>query len=229
MISNLRLSDFKCFRELELEFGRLNVLAGSNGTGKSTVIQALLLIYQSVRASYPHLDTLVLNGALVELGTGRDVLYKRSENDFFSVKFRDGARESSIASRAPLALDQHFLAASCEPLGLDVDFFLNDLYYLSADRLGPQRSYPSSLDARAYNRIGKRGEFGPLLYSQSRSQVVQNPLLILESAEQKKYTDLDTQFRLWMTRLFPGIPASDRADSSAGCSFFGLRSPQAIR
>jgi predicted ATPase len=41
-IRRLRLENFKCFREQELEVGDLTLLAGINGTGKSTVVQTLL-------------------------------------------------------------------------------------------------------------------------------------------------------------------------------------------
>ena len=47
MIAKLRLQNFKCFDDIEIPFSDLTLLAGSNGSGKSTIIQALLLIAQS--------------------------------------------------------------------------------------------------------------------------------------------------------------------------------------
>jgi len=47
MITTARLTNFKCFPELNLELRSLTVLAGINGAGKSTVIQALLAVRQS--------------------------------------------------------------------------------------------------------------------------------------------------------------------------------------
>ena len=49
MITNITLENFKCFRRVEINPKRLTVLIGPNGTGKSSVLQALLLLKQSVR------------------------------------------------------------------------------------------------------------------------------------------------------------------------------------
>ena len=47
MITNINLENFKCFRQLEINPKLLTVLIGPNGTGKSSVLQALLLLKQS--------------------------------------------------------------------------------------------------------------------------------------------------------------------------------------
>lgn len=47
MITNIILENFKCFRRLEINPKLLTVLIGPNGTGKSSVLQALLLLNQS--------------------------------------------------------------------------------------------------------------------------------------------------------------------------------------
>ncbi|MBQ9274073.1 MAG: AAA family ATPase [Succinivibrio sp.] len=49
MITSLQLHNFKCFAHSpRFEFSRINLLTGLNGCGKSTVLQALLLLGQSV-------------------------------------------------------------------------------------------------------------------------------------------------------------------------------------
>ena len=47
MITNITLENFKCFRRVSINPKRLTVLIGPNGTGKSSVLQALLLLLQS--------------------------------------------------------------------------------------------------------------------------------------------------------------------------------------
>jgi predicted ATPase len=44
MLKRLQVRDFKSLRELEVEFGRLTVLVGANGCGKSSVLQAIELV-----------------------------------------------------------------------------------------------------------------------------------------------------------------------------------------
>ena len=48
MITNITLQNFKCFRELEVNPKLITVFIGPNGTGKSSVLQSLLLLKQSV-------------------------------------------------------------------------------------------------------------------------------------------------------------------------------------
>ena len=47
MITNITLENFKCFRHVSINPKRLTVLIGPNGTGKSSILQALLLLKQS--------------------------------------------------------------------------------------------------------------------------------------------------------------------------------------
>ena len=47
MIDQLRLTNFKCFSEDKINFRNLTILSGANAAGKSSVIQALLLIWHT--------------------------------------------------------------------------------------------------------------------------------------------------------------------------------------
>jgi len=73
VISSLSLVNFKCFRLLALDLGMINVLAGMNGSGKSTVIQSLLAVRQSWESASLAQNRIELNGRLVELGTSGEV------------------------------------------------------------------------------------------------------------------------------------------------------------
>ena len=48
MISRFKINGFKCFNEDIFELNDITILCGNNGAGKSSVIQALLLIRQAV-------------------------------------------------------------------------------------------------------------------------------------------------------------------------------------
>ncbi len=70
------MEGFKCFDALRLELGQMTMVTGFNGGGKSTALQPLLLIAQTLRLGDS--TTLPLNGPLVRLGTAGDIAPKAS-------------------------------------------------------------------------------------------------------------------------------------------------------
>ncbi len=73
MLTELHLSRFKCFEHLDLSLRPLSVLTGVNGGGKSSVIQALVLLQQTMTES-EWSRSLLLNGNQLNLGQAGDVL-----------------------------------------------------------------------------------------------------------------------------------------------------------
>ena len=81
MLSMIKLLNFKCFQSLKLSCAPLTLLCGLNGMGKSSVIQALLILRQSFLSGDLTNGRLVLGGELIDLGTGVDVLFEGAESD----------------------------------------------------------------------------------------------------------------------------------------------------
>ena len=52
MLRKIKLMHFNCFEQLKLDCKPLNLLCGLNGTGKSSVIQALLVLRQSFETNH---------------------------------------------------------------------------------------------------------------------------------------------------------------------------------
>src|SRR4030042_767723 len=44
MLEKLRLQNFRCFEDYEIQFGDFNIMVGKNNTGKSTIVDALKLV-----------------------------------------------------------------------------------------------------------------------------------------------------------------------------------------
>lgn len=69
MLKSWWLSNFKSIcDEFELRFAPLTVIAGANSSGKSTILQSILLITQTLQSRFKH-QHLMPNGELVRLGT----------------------------------------------------------------------------------------------------------------------------------------------------------------
>lgn len=45
---SLKIRQFKCFKDISVPIANLTVMAGANGVGKSTSIQSLLLLRQTI-------------------------------------------------------------------------------------------------------------------------------------------------------------------------------------
>ena len=61
LITNITLHNFKCFPHISVDPKLITVFIGPNGTGKSGVLQALLLLKQSRN----NVDPLTLDGELI--------------------------------------------------------------------------------------------------------------------------------------------------------------------
>ena len=81
MLSKVKLTNFKCFEYLDLDCTQLNLLCGLNGMGKSSVIQALLVLQQSFETGELIHGRLVLGGDRVDLGAGSDVMFEDAKDD----------------------------------------------------------------------------------------------------------------------------------------------------
>ena len=75
MLTQLDLRHFKCFEVLRLPLRPLTLLSGSNASGKSSVLQALVLLHQTMR-EYEWSRRLMLNGEIIRMGTVSDIVDK---------------------------------------------------------------------------------------------------------------------------------------------------------
>jgi len=73
MITEISLQNFKIFKDkTTFPLNKLNLLTGVNGGGKSTLLQSLLLMRQSIEHD-ERTTNIIFNGSCVELGTFMDV------------------------------------------------------------------------------------------------------------------------------------------------------------
>lgn len=86
MITKWKVFNFKSIREAtELDLGPLTIFAGANSSGKSTFIQSVLLVAQTL-AHKVGSRSVVLNGALTSLGQFDDLKSNGGESDQITIK-----------------------------------------------------------------------------------------------------------------------------------------------
>ncbi|MEP6829561.1 MAG: DUF3696 domain-containing protein [Rhizomicrobium sp.] len=101
MFKSWRLKNFKSFGDQpDLKLSSINVLAGANSSGKSSIIQSILLLKQTIQ--YGSEDrSVALNGPLLRLGNFEDVLNHGSEDGSIEIGFEIGLTESSFKAQSP--------------------------------------------------------------------------------------------------------------------------------
>jgi len=87
MIKKWVVEHFKSVNEkTELEFAPLTIFAGANSSGKSTIIQSILLTTQTIQSQI-HSRPIILNGHILRLGTFNDILSNLSNATNISIGF----------------------------------------------------------------------------------------------------------------------------------------------
>jgi predicted ATPase len=176
MITRIDLQHFKCFELLRLPISPLTLLSGSNASGKSSVLQALVLLHQTMR-EHEWSTRLMLNGASIRLGTVSDVVDKVYGRRTFEIGMVDDEREYRWAfagerSEMSMAVDRVAVGRGTyeKPAVLrfllppDVDETagalagrLRGLSYITAERVGPREVYAFE-DRQIAPVVGPLGE-----------------------------------------------------------------------
>lgn len=156
MITNLKLENFKCFDELDLQLAPLTLITGVNGMGKSSVIQSLLMLRQSFDERYIQAENKVLlTGELVNLISGNAIRYAPSESPDVKVSITDdGGNSYSCLIKSDSKSD--LLDCTSEGAGSfsAISVFKDSFLYLGAERLGPRPVYPKTQTIKHKGRLG---------------------------------------------------------------------------
>ena len=85
MLTEVNLSNYKCFKEQKISLSNINLFFGLNGRGKSSLLQAILLMSQSVSETNS-LQELLISSCLLKLGNFDDIKSSYC-NSFENIKF----------------------------------------------------------------------------------------------------------------------------------------------
>lgn len=243
MIDQLTLTNFKAFQHVDLKLGPLTLLTGLNSSGKSSVLQALGLLQQSYTANdFDDVRDLVeesgsgevtttdsgflLNGELVSLGTGHDVLHEDFTGDEPEITLSVSEGSYRYCWTVAYEAEQNLLPLIRVDLPLTTEggtpptkgqdaapghvaaevvpgYLTAGFQYLHADRISPAEFYPRDHHA-AIGRgfLGVRGEHTVnYLRHHARDEVPEGPLRH-PRAESARLLD---QAAAWMGELCPGV------------------------
>tara|TARA_Y100000052_G_C2950851_1_gene87071 strand:- start:292 stop:1425 length:1134 start_codon:yes stop_codon:yes gene_type:complete len=223
MIKELNLTNFKCFKSLILPLSKLTVLTGFNASGKTSTIQSILLLSQSLKNTRQD-EKICLNGSVVRLGSPGDVLYENSNekkinieiiNDDESISLsldlsnRNSDRTIDIGSFSLIGRDETVSCRSSAALSSKmaevrspIFTSIRNIVYISTGRLDLDALYPTSFDNSEFN-VGEKGEFAPWLFDLSKDDIV-----CASKRHPEESSDIfRRQFNAWFGDIFQGAEA----------------------
>ncbi len=224
MITELRIERFKCFRDQTFRCGPLTVLAGSNGAGKSTVLQALLLMRLSDRMPFGEVP---LNGHFgLILGEIMDVLHHGSAlDDGIRFTITAGEKKSSFDFSGPEQSRVLRLVDKAASVEGKEQRRGKSFSYLSADRLGPQDKYNATDFTESGINVGPRGEAVGQVLVDSERRLVRDALLRALPSGDPAPRNIPRQTELWLSHVVRPIEIETRAVPEAGIVTLRFKEP----
>jgi len=208
MISNYFIHNFKNHAQSSLNFKHLTLLTGTNGAGKSSVIQSMLLLRDSFYRSR-NLDILYLKGPSFELGKSFDAINANCKERPQELEF--DINELKFIYKYPSEMNANSLKTLKSGMHneedlIKISLFSNDFQYLSAFREGPQTSYGSDTDiVDDQKQVSSKMGWGDMaVYFLNRFG--NESLPISDLCYDKSHQDtLKVQTELWMNDISNGL------------------------
>ena len=190
MLTNIKLKNFKCFERLDLDCRPLNLLCGLNGTGKSSVLQALLVLRQSCETGTLGDGALLPSGGRIDLGSGEDVLFAAAKDRVVGFALRDVRGDKEDVWELDIDIDENMRyirdnmryinigriawkapADYLSPVWQINPLFGGRLIYVNAERVGPRKVYPRSGLTAWPNDFGANSEYAWSYLYDNRDEV----------------------------------------------------------
>ena len=224
MLTNIKLNNFKCFNSLSLHLAPLTLLTGFNAAGKSTTLQSILLLAQSLRSGNRS-GGLSLNGPLARLGTPGEVLNSGDGDVLFAVEddrieiewalqAEDRSKGSAlriggIKTRSAEGIKEYSCIEHLDfllPPDVEVDAKslverIRETIFLSAVRQGTADVFPSPEDlSPVHADVGVQGELAPWWFQ----LLLDDEIDVARCNPSDQANSLRRQFNAWANELFPG-------------------------
>jgi len=204
-IDRVNVDNFKSLKKIDINLSNLNLITGVNSSGKSSLIQALLLLKQNEEKFYSFRGKKVasINDKYVELGNKKDILFEEAFKE--NIKIEISSQDIS-----------HFLSFDTDSLSIEqvellpeeqektFNIFYEDFQYIQTDRIIPQISYQLSEEEINQGLIGFKGEYTAHYLAVNRHKNVIEKLKHPKS----KTTQLLENTSLWLNEVSNNIEVS---------------------
>jgi predicted ATPase len=199
MISVLKLHGFKSFVDAEISLKRLTLLTGINSSGKSSIIQALLMLQKAENAY----DSVLLDGH----GGVKDI-----KNPFINDEIILGI-EDEKGSKYSINITEEGDYNETKENWETGDF--PHLFYISANRFGPKNSIPLYNDHVNKFSLGQNGENTLQLIALCGDQSLDESLRHPNS----EGLTLEYNIRGWLSVISPNVEFKYHIQSDSDSSY----------
>ena len=200
MIRLIKIKNFKCFDNLRLPLSKLTILAGANASGKSTVMQALLLAEATAREKGDSVDATEALGVAVG---GPKALISQNRTEVLEGDFQFNIQWDEVAVVFTYKIDKLIsLKLAYNQSGSTPNY---QLVYLNAERMGPRISYPAGID----EKILYNGANAAFLIDRADMQKRKVPRCL---ALAKETSNFSTHVENWMNAILNDINFSITTD-----------------
>jgi predicted ATPase len=205
MIDSIEIKNFKSLKSSgQLTLKHVNILAGLNGMGKSTLIQSLLLLRQSEKIEQ---GILRLNDGWVKIGTARDARSVQAEEDTISFGIEHAGKRFDWGFQASDNNDQivdkrnHYPRSELDNIAI----FNNHFQYISADRTAQQELHAISQSNIDRGFLGTRGEYAVHFLNNSTTIKPYQVPRKLWHTDDSPSGEISSQAEAWLGEISPGV------------------------
>lgn len=145
MIERIIIENFKAHKKAVLELSGLNIIAGKNGMGKSSIIQSLLLLRQSYLAQ-KDIEGLLLNGDLVIIGNSQDAFCDSADGN--EISFTLAINGSEFVWHFIHSVDKNYLPQNKGGQQLEnfsdykaASLFTSNFQYIAAEHIASKEAH----------------------------------------------------------------------------------------
>lgn len=197
MIQSIHIQNFKSIENEVFDFRPLTILTGTNSSGKSSVIQAILLYTHYTARREEIYRATSLKQYIKNLGDTKSLAYKKAKENMVFIKPTINNKNMALLSFD--IYDGNICLVEVEKEQMLI--FEENLYYISANRIG-QENLPQSNE---YEKCGVNGEYIFGFYEENKNIRLKNEKLIYRD-KLKDYSEppaetLSAQVSVWINKI----------------------------
>ncbi len=230
MYKKIKVKNFKSLKDINLKLSNLNLFTGVNSSGKSSVIQTLLLIKQNFENKLIILDelsrkmnitveellvvllsSLRINTDYLNLGNASNILYENATEDqmLIQIELENGLVDFDCNNFRENK-DQETIDCKLSFQGKISELLVNNNFsYLSADRIIPQSFYKYSKENIIKGNLGKNGEYTVHYLAEYKNKDIFIQSLKHENASSFQLLENASS---WLSKISKGIDVKPEAN-----------------